>query len=89
MSTDYLQSVESLEELLEDECLCESTHRNVQGTPCSILATHRAIIKCERRSLLLCMSMAVHAISFMQGGKNNTCIDCHKPASECWKVTKL
>ena len=85
----YLQSVLELEEMLEGECLCESTHINVEGTPCTIFATHRAMIKCHHRILLLCMSMAVHAISFSEGGKNNVCMDCKNPASECWTVTSL
>ena len=84
----YLQSVADLEEMLEDECLCESTHIDTGCPVCDILATHRVTIKCQGTSPLICDSLALSNILFMESAKH-FCDWCRKLASECWTVTPL
>lgn len=85
----FLRSVADLEELLEDECLCESKHGFTKAPSCTILATHRVTVKCQKASALICRSLALANLEFMEDIKNHFCIDCQLAASECWKVTLI
>ena len=86
----YLQSVADLEEMLEDECLCESKHGPNSSTPnCSIIATHRMLVTCYKASALVCESLALANLEFMEDSGNHLCIYCNLAASECWKVTLI
>ena len=86
---EFLQSVADLEEMLEDECLCESKHQGTSAPSCSILATHRVTVTCQKGSALICTALALANLEFMEDTKNHFCIYCHLPASGCWKVTLL
>ena len=85
----FLKSVADLEEMLEDSCLCESKHEFTNAPSCTILATHRVTLTCQKASALICTALALANLGFMEDIENHFCIDCRLPASECWKVTLL
>ena len=84
----YLQSVLELEGILEGECLCESPHIDTASTHCDILATYRVTIKCQKRSGMICASLA-HANADHMMYQNTFCIECGREAFECWVITPL
>lgn len=79
-----------LESWLSHELRCESKHtpssagHNDAG--CSILASHWLKSRCGA-SVFICESRAVHMVAQM--GRGVVCADCHRSASECWKVVPI
>ena len=84
----YTLSALELEDILEDACLCESSHIGTASLHCDILATYRLTVKCQKQSGLICASLA-HADADFMVRRNTFCILCNEPASKCWTVTTL
>lgn len=73
-----------LEDLLADECKCESFHEYV---PCSFKVTHQANGTCEHRPVLICSNVAAEHFRFISLG--GLCTGCKRYAKDCWKIVPV
>lgn len=71
-----------LEDLLKDDCKCESIHNNL---PCTSKVV--GLVTGCSKSVLKCENGILYSKIFMdRGGK---CIRCNNPASECWTIRPI
>jgi len=84
-----LSEVAVLESWLSHELRCESPHTpstwGDNDAGCTIVATHR-IVSC-RGATLICQSRAEHLSLCTENG--TLCMDCDRPASECWQIVAV
>lgn len=74
-----------LEDLLNDNCKCESQTHQDAGTVCSVEVTHRVITVCGKGDKLLCQVAAFTVQGFIES-QDTVCIYCERGAEDCWSI---
>lgn len=88
MNHQVIESVEEslyLEELLDNECKCESGTHADMGTVCSVKVTHRVLTKCHKGDKMLCR-VATHTLMSWLGQNVFECAYCPKDIEDCWTI---
>ena len=85
---DQLQTFYDLDRLFEADCKCESAHNGTASLVCDIIATCRIRVACGKKSALICESLAVANLVYMEE-ENHVCLFCEQPAKSCWTITSL
>lgn len=74
-----------LEDLLNDECKCESLTHKDEGTVCSVKVTHFVSTVCGMGDKLLCQVAANTLQGHINSGRIR-CAYCNHRAHNCWSI---
>ena len=82
---DTLEQV-SLEDLLEDECKCESLHNIPQNAKCSVTVRWYVDDCTHDGPHLVCDN---YARVFIVHRDTQVCAHCYRDASDCWTIVPV
>lgn len=73
-----------LEDLLNDDCKCETRHR---VTTCTFKVTGIVVPVCSDKPIMKCQSGMNHTVKLINSG--TFCSWCGELASDCWEIRPI
>lgn len=76
-----------LEDLLNDDCKCGSTHRKA-GNPCSFDVVGRKSVKCTGLAFNICQNSWNYNAQYLAEGRWH-CPKCGSNLKDCWEIRPI